>query len=124
MERLSDRRARFLMQAPHRQDLEKLVEPLKDAPLRVRRLGLPLAVAMWSREGHDALIRLLAQWLFDQWGMLPNYSVPQAGAPMVRMLTTVADEAPAVRSALEVEAEEFLQAAKLLSSALAGGRHD
>ena len=122
-ETLPDRRARFLLDPGRAAVLRTLANPLQDAPLRVRRLGLPLAVAMWSREGRSGLVDLLANWLFDQWGMLGNYPVPQDVAAMLDELMDIAQTAPALRSALEVEAEALLQAAKILSAALTGRHH-
>lgn len=118
---LPDRRARFLLDAERADILKELADSLKDAPLRVRRLGLPLAVAMWSQNGPD-LVELLARWLFDGWGMFGGYAVPQGAVAMLRQLMEVEKDSPALRSALEVEAEEILQAAKVLSAALTGGQ--
>jgi hypothetical protein len=70
-------RARFSMSHSAELKFPKTAEALKDAPLRVRRLGLPLALATWSREGNDKLIELLAEWLFDCWGALGSRAVPK-----------------------------------------------
>ena len=67
---LPNARATFLLESGRADVLKKLVDPLKDAPLRMRRLGLPLAVATWSREGHDLLVQILSDWLFAEWKML------------------------------------------------------
>ncbi len=117
---LPDARASFLLHEDRVGYVKKLVDPLKDAPLRVRRLGLPLAVATWSREGHDRLVRLLAEWLFKEWGMVRAGSVPQGAASFLDRLMDEDESSPALRSAMEVEAEELLQAAKLISGALTG----
>ena len=117
---LPDARAEFLLADTRVDVVKKFVEPLKDAPLRVRRLGLPLAVATWSREGHDGLIRLLAEWLFKEWGMVSSGSVPQGAPSFLDRLMDEDESSPALRSAMEIEAEELLQAAKLISGALTG----
>ncbi|NOY25477.1 MAG: hypothetical protein GXP62_06345 [Oligoflexia bacterium] len=116
---LPDSRARFLLDTTRVGKLKKLVDPLKDAPLRVRRLGLPLAVATWSREGHDRLVQLLADWLFTKWGMLEG-AVPQGAPAFLDRLMDEDESSPTLRSAMEIEAEELLQAAKLISGALTG----
>ncbi len=117
---LPDARAAFLLAEERIEIVKKLVDPLKDAPLRVRRLGLPLAVATWSREGHDRLVRLLSTWLFEEWGAVEGGSVPQGAPSFLDRLMDEEVSSPALRSAMELEAEELLQAAKLISGALTG----
>ena len=120
---LPDSRARFLLHDQRIHKVERLVDTLKDAPLRVRRLGLPLAVATWSREGADDLVKLLAEWLFAGWGMVDAAPVPQGAPSFLNRLMDEHQSSPALRSAMEMEAEEFLQAAKLISGALTGNTH-
>jgi len=116
-------RAKFLLASDRARTLDNLAEPLKDAPMRVRRLGLPLAVAVWSRQGHDELVELLSNWLFSEWGALEGHSIPQGAGPMLQELMTVEQQSPTLRSAMEIEAEELLQVAKLLSDARSSERH-
>jgi hypothetical protein len=120
---LANERARFLLDAARVDRVKRLVDPLKDAPLRLRRLGLPVAVATWSREGHDALIRILADWLFEGWGMLEQGTVPQGSVALLDRLVMIDEKAPLLRSAAEVEAEQLLQTAKVLAAALTGESH-
>ena len=112
-------RAKFLME--HEEDLRKsrTADALNDAPLRLRRLGLPLAVATWSREGRRELISLLAEWLFRSWGALGVQAVPETAAALLQKVQDLRETQPMV-SAMELEAERFLQAAKLLSGAYTG----
>jgi hypothetical protein len=116
-------RARFLLKEARRQ-LKDLEDQLKDAPLRIRRQGLPLALATWSHEGHDPLVQLVAKWLFEGWGVLEGRGAPQGTKPILDALIKLDAEAPALRSAAEREAELFLQAAKVLSSAVSEGSRD
>ncbi len=100
---------------------ERIAERLKSAPLEVRRLGLPLAVAGWDRENKPELVTLVAGWLYGEWGMLPQRAVPQSAVALLRALEEDDMTLSAVRSAAEIEAEEMLQAAKVLAGAAAGG---
>ena len=113
-------RARFLMGNAGSLRDSKTAESLKDAPLRVRRMGLPLAVATWSREGNDKLIELLAKWLFKSWGAIAATGVPDSPVAFLNKIQDLDAIDPRNVSALEREAEELLQAAKLLSGAYTG----
>ena len=115
-------RARFSMSHSAELKFPKTAEALKDAPLRVRRLGLPLALATWSREGNDKLIELLAEWLFDCWGALGSRAVPKTPVAFLNKIQDLDDEDPFLVSAMESEAESFLQTAKLLSGAYKGAK--
>ncbi len=117
---LREARARFLLDARRVDGIRRLVDPLKDAPLRIRRLGLSLSVATWSREGRNELNQLLADWLFSGWGMLNSGGVPQNVVAMINRLMEIEDQASLLRSAMEIEAEHFLQTAKVISAALTG----
>jgi len=95
-------------------------DELKSAPMEVRRLGLPLAIATWARRpGSQRLVPLLATWLFQEWGMLSG-STPQTVRALLDSLEEAGRRAPLIRSAAELEAEELMQTAKVLTEGTEG----
>lgn len=107
--------------------VEAMADRLQAAPLEVRRLGLPLAVAGWDREGRPDLVRLVAEWLYGRWGMLPDRAVPETALALLQALEKDEITSSSARSAAEREAEEVLQAAKVIADAAArrsGGRRE
>ena len=114
-------RARFLLKNGRREKLEALCESLKEAPIRVRRLGLLMSVAMWSCKNDEGINELLGKWLFDEWKMLERSGgAPTTAEAFIERLQEIDARSPLIRSAMEIEAEAFLQAAKVLASALTG----
>lgn len=116
-------RSRYVME--RLKTMEALADRLQSAPMEVRRLGLPLAVAGWDRARDTELVRLVAGWLYGRWGMLPSRPAPQDAVALLRALEEDDVTSGPARSAAEREAEELLQAAKVLSDAAAnrtGGR--
>lgn len=97
--------------------IEAMADRLQSAPLEVRRLGLPLAVAGWDRESKPELVRLVAEWLFGDWGMLPGRPVPQTAVALLGSLFEMDKANRGVMSVAEHEAEAVLQAAKVLAGA-------
>lgn len=108
-------RSRYVME--HLAAVEALADRLKSAPMEVRRLGLPLAVAGWDGSPDAELVRLVADWLYGRWGLLPDRPVPQGAVALLRALEEDGVTAGPARSAAEREAEELLQAAKVLAVA-------
>ncbi len=107
-------RSRFVLE--HLRQFQSARDELKSAPMEVRRLGLPLAIAGWAqRPNSQRLVPLVSEWLFKDWGMLRAGSPPPTAVALLRALEELAKDAPMVRSAAEIEAEELLQAAKVLT---------
>lgn len=105
--------------------VEAMADRLQSAPMEVRRLGLPLAVAGWDRSREPELVRLVSDWLYGRWGMLPARPAPQDAVALLLALEEDDVTNGPARSAAEREAEELLQAAKVLADAAAnrtGGR--
>jgi hypothetical protein len=102
----------------------RVAERLQAAPMDVRRLGLPLALAGWEREGRAELVSLVAGWLFGGdggWGMAPAPPVaPRGAVALLKALEALERSDPGLRSAVETEAERILQAAKVLADAAIG----
>lgn len=116
-------RSRYVME--RMKTVEALADRLQSAPMEVRRLGLPLAVAGWDRSRDTELVRLVTGWLYGRWGLLPNRPLPQDAIALLRALEEDDVTSGPARSAAEREAEEVLQAAKVLADAAAnrtGGR--
>lgn len=116
-------RSRYVME--RLKTVEPLADRLQSAPMEVRRMGLPLAVAGWDRSRDTELVRLVADWLYGRWGLLPARPVPQGAVALLRALEEDEITSGPARSAAEREAEELLQAAKVLADAAAnrtGGR--
>jgi hypothetical protein len=97
--------------------VEAMADRLQSAPMEVRRLGLPLAVAAWDRDRKPELVRLVAGWLYGGWGMLRGRAVPQDAVALLGALGEDEAAGGAVLSAAEREAEELMQAAKVLADA-------
>lgn len=107
-------RAAFVLKRLDR--IERLADRLKSAPMEVRRLGLLLAVAGWGRDlKTEPLTQFLADWLYNEWGLLPHRPTPQGSLALLRALDEDGTREPAARSAAEVEAEDLLQTAKVLT---------
>jgi hypothetical protein len=119
-------RAHFVLNRIDR--LLQEAERLQSAPLAVRRLGLPLALATWERESRPALVELVRDWLYEPtdadppgWGMMPvGESAGRDVVSLIKAFDELDQKYPRLRSAIEREAEELLQVAKVLVDAATG----
>lgn len=91
---------------------------LKDAPLMIRRMGLPLALAYWAKDGDQTLVLLISKWIFKHWKMITGKVPPQTLSSLLVTLEQLDNESRTLRSAVEIEAEQLLQTAKMISVAI------
>jgi hypothetical protein len=111
-------RSKFVLQRLDQLRSERIAKKLESAPMEVRALGLLLAVARWDRDDLNAIAQLVADWLYNEWGLLPHRATPQGGLALLGALQNDAKTAPRIFSAAEIEAVQIVQTAKVVVGAL------
>ncbi|MCD4655088.1 hypothetical protein K8T06_14275 [bacterium] len=97
---------------------KNVLKILKDAPLMIRRMGLPMAIAYWAKDGDQKLTKLISNWIFQEWKMISGKIPPQKIEPFLQELKNIDRDSVMLRSAIEVETELLLQTAKIIAEAV------